>query len=76
VNFKFYLQNIKGNHTLYRKLKRTEMIFRYWIWLFASSKDIGVMIMEPLREGSTAIKVPLEIKSIWEQADSGGAGDS
>jgi predicted aldo/keto reductase-like oxidoreductase len=52
------------------------MIFRYWIWLFASSKDIGVMIMEPLREGSTAIKVPLEIKSIWEQADSGGAGDS
>ena len=46
------------------------------MWLFASSKDIGVMIMELLREGSAATKVPLEIKSNWEQADSGGAGNS
>jgi len=36
---------------------------------YAASKDIGVIIMEPLRGGNIARKVPSEIKSIWEQAN-------
>jgi predicted aldo/keto reductase-like oxidoreductase len=36
---------------------------------YAASKDIGVIIMEPLRGGNIATKVPSDVKRIWEQAD-------
>ncbi len=36
---------------------------------YAASKDIGVIIMEPLRGGNITRKIPSEAKSIWAQAE-------
>ncbi len=37
--------------------------------LYAFSKGIGVIIMEPLRGGSLVGKMPGEIKSLWQKSD-------
>lgn len=37
---------------------------------YASEKDIGVIIMEPLRGGNLGKKPPKEIKKIWADSDS------
>jgi predicted aldo/keto reductase-like oxidoreductase len=36
---------------------------------YAASKDIGVIVMEPLRGGNLAGKVPAAVKAIWDEAD-------
>ncbi len=36
---------------------------------YAASKDIGVIIMEPLRGGNIAGKVPSDILKIWDEAE-------
>ncbi|MBT3310424.1 MAG: aldo/keto reductase [Desulfobacterales bacterium] len=36
---------------------------------YAFSKDVGVIIMEPLRGGNLARKVPAQIESIWNEAE-------
>jgi hypothetical protein len=36
---------------------------------YAASKDIGVIIMEPLRGGNITRKIPGDVKDIWAQAE-------
>ncbi len=36
---------------------------------YAASKDIGVIVMEPLRGGNLGKKSPPEVQSIWDEAD-------
>lgn len=40
--------------------------------LYAASQGLGVIIMEPLRGGLLAAKMPPQIKKIWDGADIGG----
>ena len=37
--------------------------------IYAYSKDIGVIVMEPLRGGKLAGKVPNQVKAVWNEAD-------
>lgn len=36
---------------------------------YAASKDLGVIVMEPLRGGNLVRKVPAAIQSIWDEAE-------
>jgi len=38
---------------------------------YAASKDLGVVVMEPIQGGNLAVKPPLEIQALWDEEKTG-----